>query len=226
MKFLRSIELTENNVTILIVDDEEDIRQNIIKTLDKSGYAFLEAGSANELRHTLSETAVDVIILDLRMPDSKNQFMSYAGLESLRHIKNEYPTIPVIIFSAMSPAHQEDARRLGAYTCIEKTGTLASIKELRNAVREALHEKNNQVSQTPQPIKKIDIWQLSQTIISLFNIVELQELCFKMDINYDLLEGNGLQGKTQSLITYTRRHQRLSELIQTCKLLRPNAEWE
>jgi CheY-like chemotaxis protein len=158
------VQLTESKAVVLIVDDEDDIRRNIVRTLGAQEYTFLEAQGDIELRHVLVQTAVDLIILDLNMPDFQDKFFSFSGLESLRFVQENYSHIPVIVFSAMSPHHRRDAYRLGAYGVVEKDGTLESIKELRQRVREALYEKKTMTLATPSPSSN-KLWQLAQRIM-------------------------------------------------------------
>ena len=55
--------------TVLVVDDDADIRDLIIGQLHQENYRLLAAASLAELRRTLKEEAVDLIVLDLNLPD-------------------------------------------------------------------------------------------------------------------------------------------------------------
>ena len=85
----------EETKTILIVDDEEPIRQLIKYNLEREGFKTLQACYAiKALEKTLSEK-IDLIILDLMLPDM-------SGLEVCRILKNDAKTtcIPVVMVTA------------------------------------------------------------------------------------------------------------------------------
>lgn len=85
----------EETKTILIVDDEEPIRQLIKYNLEREGFKTLQACNAiKALEKTLSEK-IDLIILDLMLPDM-------SGLEVCRILKNDAKTtcIPVVMVTA------------------------------------------------------------------------------------------------------------------------------
>ena len=85
----------EDKKTILIVDDEEPIRQLIKYNLEREGFKTLQACNAiKALEKTLSEK-IDLIILDLMLPDM-------SGLEVCRILKNDAKTtcIPVVMVTA------------------------------------------------------------------------------------------------------------------------------
>lgn len=85
----------EETKTILIVDDEEPIRQLIKYNLEREGFKTLQAcNSIKALEKTLSEK-IDLIILDLMLPDM-------SGLEVCRILKNDAKTtcIPVVMVTA------------------------------------------------------------------------------------------------------------------------------
>lgn len=85
----------EETKTILIVDDEEPIRQLIKYNLEREGFKTLQACNAiKALEKTLSEK-IDLIILDLMLPDM-------SGLEVCRILKNDPKTtcIPIVMVTA------------------------------------------------------------------------------------------------------------------------------
>ncbi|MCD6272401.1 MAG: response regulator [Deltaproteobacteria bacterium] len=81
-----------SNIRLLLVDDEEDFRQTIAKRLKKRGFAPEEAGSGNECLALLENKAVDIVVLDVKMPGMD-------GIETLRHIKEKFPETEVILLT-------------------------------------------------------------------------------------------------------------------------------
>lgn len=67
--------------------------------------------------------------------------------------------------------------------------------------------------------------RLRQLIFELFNEDELRSLCSDLDVHYDGLPGRGTEAKAHDLVHYMRRRQRLAELLEVCRQLRPKADW-
>lgn len=82
--------------TVLIVDDEPEIRRLASAQLQEAGYATVEAATAEQALVVLDESAPDVILLDLEIP-------GMGGLDFLKEIRADDPASgapPVIAFSA------------------------------------------------------------------------------------------------------------------------------
>ena len=81
--------------TILVVDDEEDILELVRFNLAKEGYTILCAASGEEAWRILTDTAIDLLVLDLMLPGMD-------GLELARRMKGESSTnmIPIVMLSA------------------------------------------------------------------------------------------------------------------------------
>ena len=82
---------------ILIIDDEVDILKTTKLALESRGYEVDTAESGQDWLGKFNSQAVDLLLLDLRLPD-KN------GFQIAREIKSHevYKNIPIIAFSAMS----------------------------------------------------------------------------------------------------------------------------
>ncbi|VFU16595.1 Transcriptional regulatory protein ZraR [anaerobic digester metagenome] len=128
--------LAKKNIRILIIDDEESIRDGCQQILTRQGYeptATADGMTGLELART---GAFDVILLDLRMPRIE-------GLEILRILKSEHPVaskIIVITGYGTIPVAVE-AMRLGAHNFITKPFSAA---ELKLAVQDCLSEKSEE----------------------------------------------------------------------------------
>lgn len=66
---------------------------------------------------------------------------------------------------------------------------------------------------------------LRQTITQAFSLGELEILCFDMDIDYEVIGGGNKGAVALRLIEYCERRGQLSELIRTCRELRPDSDW-
>jgi len=83
------------SANVLIIEDEPDIRKTIEYNLAKESFNVLQASSISEGERAIKDQKIDVIILDLMLPDG-------SGLTLCRDIKSEPKTqnIPVIILTA------------------------------------------------------------------------------------------------------------------------------
>jgi DNA-binding NarL/FixJ family response regulator len=117
---------------IVIADDHavvrKGLRQLIVEADDMTVVG--EAATGDELLTVVRQNPVDVVILDLSLG-------TRSGLDLLKHIKSEFPKLPVIILSM----HSEDlfavrALRAGAAGYVEKNST---PEELLTAIRRAAH---------------------------------------------------------------------------------------
>ncbi len=119
------------NKRILLIDDEAPVRDFMKKILIRSGYVVFTAPEGKEAIEMLETLHVDLIILDMHMPNMN-------GLDVLRHIrKNELTNKPVLMVSGY---HDADLRiesyRLGAYDFITKPEqTEVMLKRIENGIK-------------------------------------------------------------------------------------------
>lgn len=109
--------------TILIVDDEINLRKTLAEILGGKGYEILEAGDGSEAIDLLGKGVPDLVFTDWRMP-------KLGGEDVLRHIRNEQrlSAIPVIVITAFGSSHNAiEAVRLGAYDFVMKPFDLEEI---------------------------------------------------------------------------------------------------
>ena len=83
------------SVSVLVIEDEPDIRKTIDYNLSKESYKVIQAASIAEGEKAIAENDIDVVILDLMLPDG-------SGLTLCRDIKSNSRTkdIPIIILTA------------------------------------------------------------------------------------------------------------------------------
>jgi DNA-binding response OmpR family regulator len=78
--------------TILIVDDEPNLRRSLALILQRVGYEVLTAANADEARKFVQDCKIDLIFLDLKMPD-------ISGLDLLSEFHQVDPDLPVLILT-------------------------------------------------------------------------------------------------------------------------------
>jgi two-component system, NtrC family, response regulator PilR len=126
---------------ILVLDDDQGMREFMEIMLTKEGYDVTSADSPMKAINLCRKTAYDLVITDLKMP-------KIDGIEFLKTIKDNRPETVVILITAYASGETAvNAMKEGAYDYVEKGG---SIDELKQIVRQALL-KNGLVSENPSP---------------------------------------------------------------------------
>jgi len=121
----------EERRPILVVDDEEKIRESIREILSDEGYRVIEASDGNKVLELIRKERPRLVLLDIWMP-------RVDGIGLLREIKEKEPGIDVIMISGHGNIHTAlTAAKLGAFDFIEKP---LSLEGLLYAVRRALGE--------------------------------------------------------------------------------------
>jgi two-component system response regulator PilR (NtrC family) len=80
-------------VSILVIDDEENLRRTLALILKREGYNVSTAASIGEARECLKVNSFNLAFLDLKLPDSN-------GLTFLPELRRDYPGMPVLILTA------------------------------------------------------------------------------------------------------------------------------
>ena len=114
---------------ILLVDDDMDLLDTLVRLLGRQGYTCRVASSADDGIRAMEAEAPDVVVTDLRMPGMD-------GLAVARHARQHRPPIPVILMTAYATSEtQQDVRRMGGTTYVTKPFANA---DLVDAVRRAV----------------------------------------------------------------------------------------
>ena len=99
---------------ILVIDDEQGIRDSMRMILEYEGYDVLQSGSAQEGMTLIAREPPDLVFLDIKMPGMD-------GLEALGRIKAAHEALPVVIVSGHGTVSTAvEATRKGAFDFIEK----------------------------------------------------------------------------------------------------------
>lgn len=115
--------------TCLIVDDETDIRELLVMTLERMGIETYSAGGVEEAKTLLAERAYGLCITDMQMPDG-------TGLDLLYYINEFHTGLPVAVITAHGSAENAVcALKSGAFDYLSKP---ISLKQLRPVVESAL----------------------------------------------------------------------------------------
>lgn len=123
---------------ILIIDDEEIMRDVLTRLLEKEGYQVLAAANADEGLVLLREEAVDLVLLDLMLPGK-------GGLPTLDEIRAMDPDLVVIMISAFASIENAvQATKAGAFDFVTKPFKNEELLHLiRNGLRQRQLELEN-----------------------------------------------------------------------------------
>lgn len=115
---------------LLIVDDEEKIRETLKTHFELDDYPVQTAGCGNEALEIVLNSKVDFIISDVRMPNGDGVYL----LEKVRELR---PDIPVIVMvTGFAEITRDEAVEKGALDLIQKPYSLATIEEMVDKARE------------------------------------------------------------------------------------------
>jgi two-component system response regulator PilR (NtrC family) len=117
---------------LLVVDDEQSMREWLTIALSQDGYEVESAASGEDALKVLERTPADLALVDLRMP-------GLDGLATLRRVKQVDESVSVVIMTAYATAETAvQALKEGAYDYIIKP---FKVDELRHLVQKALEER-------------------------------------------------------------------------------------
>jgi len=87
-----------NQKTILVVDDEDFFRQNLVDKLKQSGFNVLEAKNGDEALEVALENHPDLILLDVIMPKTD-------GMTTMRKLREDSwgTSVPIILLTQLEP---------------------------------------------------------------------------------------------------------------------------
>ena len=107
--------------TILVVEDEANLRRAVCRGLESRGHRTLQAGTLGEARRRLLGVSPDAVLLDLRLPDGD-------GLELLGELRAGHPETPVVILTAYGDVDTAvRALKAGAEDFFEKPFELEAL---------------------------------------------------------------------------------------------------
>jgi DNA-binding NtrC family response regulator len=118
--------------TIVVADDEKNIREGLAEALSLDGYRALPAADGEEALALVESADADLVITDLRMP-------KLGGTDVLNHVVSRYPGLPVIVLTGHGTI--EDAvvaMRAGAFDFLTKPVNLDHLSLL---VKRALESR-------------------------------------------------------------------------------------
>lgn len=125
---------------ILVVDDEESIREFLEIMLKKEGYEVTCAEDGAKARDLLMKKSFDLVISDLQMPNM-------TGIELLKYVKETYPDLVFMMITAFGTTESAvEAMKMGAYDYLTKPFKIDEVRmNIQNALRAKSLEVENRV---------------------------------------------------------------------------------
>lgn len=118
---------------VLIIDDQDALREIIAKRLKRNGYEVIQTGTAAEGLAYIKDILFDTILLDIKLPDGD-------GLKLLPQIKELQPDLQVVMLTGHGTIESAiDAMKLGAYDYLTKP---CNLSELELTLQKALEKGN------------------------------------------------------------------------------------
>ena len=133
------------NKTILVVDDEDDVRESVREVLRDEGYRVIDTGDGTKVLDLIRQERPELVLLDIWMPQVD-------GIGLLKEIKCQEPDLNVVMISGHGNIHTAvTATKFGAFDFLEKP---VSLDGLLLTVQRALGESSNTLVQQRRAKKK------------------------------------------------------------------------
>jgi len=181
----------EQLIDILVVDDEQQMREVLRDVLEEHGYFVEEASGGWEALEKLASHSYDLVLLDLKMPDLD-------GIEVLKRARAQKSDICAIMMTAFaSPETAVEALKNGAYDYITKPFSPEDlISTIERALREQeLERQNKRLLETLQhKTERLDkkvkqLILLSELSNKISGVLDEDEI-YRMLVNYAKLVFN------------------------------------
>ena len=125
--------MERNSKSVLVVDDDYDLRYILSVRLISAGYMVYGAKNGLEALVQMEKYSVDVVLTDYRMPKMD-------GFEFLSLCRMKWPGTPVVVFSAEQDDLAHEAMERGAFAWVRKGSEYTMLLEiLAAAVQQSVH---------------------------------------------------------------------------------------
>jgi putative two-component system response regulator len=123
---------------ILVVDDEEQVRNTLLRILTKYGYGCRAAATVADARRAVQESEYELVLCDVMLGDE-------SGIELLNYVRSAHPDVPIVMVSGIGdPTFAAGAIDLGAYGYVTKPFEANQVLiAVANALRRARLEAEN-----------------------------------------------------------------------------------
>lgn len=151
--------------SVLVIDDEPDIRELLEITLLRMGLNTYTAGCVQDAIISIKEHQPDLCLTDMKLPDG-------SGIDIVNFLQREHPNIPIAVITAFGSMETAvEALKSGAYDFVSKP---VDLKKLRDLVETALRltNENESTPATDNHAANAQILGESTAIIELKNTIK------------------------------------------------------
>ncbi|TFH00961.1 MAG: hybrid sensor histidine kinase/response regulator [Calditrichales bacterium] len=192
------------NAKILVIEDEDQVRQSYEDMFDFFGYEVDSVSNGREGMSRITKTDYDIVVTDLNMPGMN-------GIEVLKYIKKKKPYIEVIVITGYATLENAiEAMKVGAYDYFSKPIDLDHVRiVLSKCVRQIQSKKENEALRSlTQQLK--DLNELKDKFITITNhelrtpvtvlkgYIELIDYFLEDNKNPEIIEAIGIVSETMS----------------------------
>lgn len=130
--------------TILIIDDDSEIRYSLDRVLSRAGYQIIEAASGEEGIDIVREKSPSIIFLDIRMG-------GMTGIEALQHLRSIDRQVPIILMTAFGTTQTAiEAMKFGAFDYVMKPFDPEKVISLAESALGAVEDMEQAGSYEPK----------------------------------------------------------------------------
>ena len=181
-----SVTRTPRRGRILVVADEEGIREFVAESLERDLHEVVQAEDGKLALAAAREEPFDVVITDLRMPELD-------GMSLVRALRTEQPDVELVVLTAFGDvATAVEAMKLGVLDYLQKP--LESPLAVRNLVQRALDRRADLAGRTPSEVHVEGKSTLSYGAASMVPVMAALERVAKTSATV-LLQGESGTGK-------------------------------
>ena len=161
--------------TILLIEDEENIRTFISTTLKNQGYKITSASNGKDGMHLAASLCPDIVLLDLGLPDLD-------GMDVIKQLR-AWSAVPIIVISARTNEHEKaKALDCGADDYMTKPfGTVELLARIRTSLRHGNQMKDlTSIQQKPYHCGNLTI-DFDRHVVTLHDtIIHLTQIEYKL----------------------------------------------
>jgi CheY-like chemotaxis protein len=126
--------MDNKDVKILIVDDEEIMRNLFTDILTDGGYNVACVCNGKEAEEKVKEVTFDIVFVDVHMPVMD-------GLSTLRMLRKNCPNTYIVMTDSLPIYLIEELQKEGAISCIHKPFHIQEVKSIINQILEKIKQK-------------------------------------------------------------------------------------
>lgn len=159
--------MTREQLRVLVVDDEENVRNLLQRILGEAGYNVTTAASGKEALYKVSLGETELVLLDIKMPEM-------SGIEVLSKLTAEFPdTCAIMVTSVVDTETAIETMKLGAYDYIikpfDRDEVLYKVLRALERRKRQLREKQRYLELQESIIKKTQLMreQFAELVNSL-----------------------------------------------------------